>query len=183
MTIRKLAERHWAFDIDRTWSGDPLSRAEATMLTVELSPRAELRVTVDAPYAGDPPPGAPPGRVDGLWNHEVVELFLARGDRRAVYFELELGPHGHHLALGFNGVRQPSQATDSSSETVDFSVSRNAGRWAGTARLELPASLTGTRLRGNAFRIWGRADRRFEVAARLPGSTPDFHQPQHFPSL
>ena len=33
----------------------------------------------------------------GLWDYEVVELFLLNSDTEE-YLELEFGPHGHYLA-------------------------------------------------------------------------------------
>lgn len=43
------------------------------------------------------------GSLDGLWDYEVVEVFfLGRAER---YFELEMSPHGHYLALKLQGAR------------------------------------------------------------------------------
>ena len=73
---------------------DEASSLEVTV-TVTDSPDG-LRVAVDAPAHGDPPPctpeggPAPVGATWALWDHEVVELFVLGADDH--YTELELGP-------------------------------------------------------------------------------------------
>ena len=70
--------------IDRTWDGQHIGDDEAVEL--RLSQRGDtLRVEVDAPFHGDPPPPGPPGPTWALWEHEVVELFLLGADGRLVY--------------------------------------------------------------------------------------------------
>ena len=94
------------FEISGTWDGGPLSAQEFARVELRLdADRDEVTVATQAAFFGDPKPDAPPGRLDGLWNFEVVELFLLGADQR--YLELEFGPHGHHLALRFRGPRVP----------------------------------------------------------------------------
>nr|WP_276603414.1 rhomboid family intramembrane serine protease [Nannocystis pusilla] len=84
----------------------------------------------------------------GLWNFEVVELFLHAPDDR--YLELEFGPHGHSLALQLHGVRNLVATVD-----VAFVAEPPAnGRWRGRAvvspDLLPPASPAGTPTRSTA---------------------------------
>jgi hypothetical protein len=58
--------------IGRDWSGAVLPREQRAELRLSWEDDA-LRVDVDAPFAGDPPPPGPPGPTDRLWEHEVVE--------------------------------------------------------------------------------------------------------------
>src|SRR3989339_1020323 len=52
-------------------------------------------------------PQAPTGtRVEGLWNYDVVEVFLVGPGHQ--YLEIELGAGGHFLALQFDRVRHGS---------------------------------------------------------------------------
>jgi hypothetical protein len=111
----------------------------------------------------------------GLWNHEVVELFIAGAG--AAYLEVELGPWGHHLVLQLAGVRQPI------AQALPMSVStRRCGdqHWTGEARIPrawLPAGPH----RVNAYWISGVGERRvYGCHEPLPGSHPDFHQPDRF---
>lgn len=158
--------------IDRLWDGSAARPTER--VTLALSAVAgHLEITVDAPYHGDPAPHAPPGSTPGLWNYEVVELFLhAPGDR---YLEIELGPHGHHLALRLDGVRNIVDPA----VPLEFTAERPApDRWRGHARVArdlLPPALA----RWNAHAIHGLADaRRYLSAHPAGGERPDFHRPE-----
>jgi hypothetical protein len=155
--------------IGRTWDGDLLDVADRTTLRLTLDD-ASLRIEVDAPYAGDPAPAGPPGATDRLWEHEVVELFVAGPDER--YTEIELGPHGHHLGLRLDGIRTPVQT----GFPIAFEAGIEGGRWTGTAVVarellpERPA-------RCNAYRIGGG---RHEALVAVPGPAPDFHRLDRF---
>ena len=62
--------------IARAWDGGPARPDEVVLLTLH---RVEdgLVLHVNAPMHDDPPPAAPPGPTWALWEHEVVELFIA----------------------------------------------------------------------------------------------------------
>ena len=83
-------------EISQTWQGSPVPKADTIRLELGVS-GAHLTIDVDAPFYGDPRPSGPPGPTDGLWNYEVVEIFIAGVGPE--YLEIELGPHGHHLVL------------------------------------------------------------------------------------
>lgn len=144
-----------------------------------------LRIVVDAPSHGDPPPPGKPGPTPGLWNYEVVEVFLAESSDSSEtvrYLEIELSPHGHHLVLRFEGVRNVvGQGMDLEYRAR---IDRAAGRWTGEALLPNDWLPPGP-LRVNAFAIHGVGERRrFLVSSPLPsGDAPDFHQPLEFPKL
>jgi hypothetical protein len=138
---------------------------------------SELALEVDAPFHGDTPPKGPPGSVDGLFEYEVVEVFLlGSGDR---YLEVELGPFGHYFVLELKGVRH----IERSGLPLPYSCDRSGERWTGTARVPLdylPAGLCA----GNAYAIHGRGARRRHLAAHpVGGAHPDFHCIDRFPPL
>ena len=143
-------------------------------LHLQMQP-THLHVHIKAAFANDPPPPGAPGSFWGLWNHEVVELFLLGKDER--YLELEFGPHGHYLVLQFKGERQTvSQELD-----IKFVAQRDVGpTWSGQAsipRAYLPADIT----RWNAYRIFGPPQRRIHMAAYpITSTTPDFHKIAQF---
>lgn len=154
----------------RRWDGTPSPPGEHATLTLRLREDA-LLIDVDAPFVGDPPPPAPPGPTQQLWEHEVVELFV-QGPQGA-YTEIELGPRGHHLLLRLEGVREVRDQ----GHAIEWEPRLAEGRFVGTAvvpRALLPA----TPWRGNATAIRGvGAARRYDSALALSGSRPDFHQP------
>ena len=132
---------------------------------------------MSAPFHDDPPPLGEPGPTDRLWEHEVVELFVAGRDDR--YTEVELSPWGHHLVLRLHGVRRVIDTQ----LPLAFRVRRCGARWIGVARLDREL-LPPPPWRANAYAIHGEgSDRRFLSATPLPGEQPDFHQPDRFPAL
>lgn len=166
--------------VDRTWSGEPLAAAERAELRIDATEHG-LALVVDAPFHGDPPPPGAPGPTPGLWEHEVVELFVAGpgADAEVEYLEVELSPHGHHLVLRLAGVRRGVEE----GLPLDFRAAIDGGRWRGAARIPrrwLPPPPH----RAAAFALHGTGDaRRYLSSLALPGERPDFHQPSRFPPI
>jgi hypothetical protein len=165
--------------ITRTWDGAAAPADEHVTVTVTDSPDG-LRVAVEAPAHGDPPPctpeggPAPVGATWALWDHEVVELFVLGADDH--YTELELGPHGHHLLLRLHGRRNLVERL----LPVDATWRTAGGRW--QAEAVLPVGVLPPRpWRVNAYAIHGTgAARRYLAWAPVPGPQPDFHRLEHF---
>ncbi|MBO84327.1 MAG: hypothetical protein CL927_03120 [Deltaproteobacteria bacterium] len=162
------------FDIEQKWNGRPSTRRERVIVVVEDDGDC-LKVVVDAPFHGDPAPEGPPGSTPGLWDHEVVELFIAGAGTE--YLELEFGPFGHYLALSFSDVREQSGGP----HALEYRTAVLKHAWTGTARVPR-ALLPAGPYRMNATAIHGHPvrHRRFLSAQVLPGAKPDFHQPEHF---
>ena len=160
--------------IDRTWDGIPLESDAHTLLTIDRHPQG-LRVSVNAPFYDDPPPDALPGSTWALWNYEVVELFIAGPDE--TYIEIELGPHGHYLALALDGVRNIVR------RDLPITVQTKGisdGRWHGSAVLPSGIIPVGPH-RIAAFAIHGTGKNRTYLSCPpMPGETPNFHQPHRF---
>lgn len=140
----------------------------------------ELCIEVASPYFADPAPAAPVGATDRLWEHEVVEVFIA--DAAENYLEVELSPHGHQLVLELQGVRRVvrSQLPIRYVARIEQAVSGLAGaayaRFYGEARVPweyLPARA----LRVNAYAIHGAPAQRCYHAHSAPGGdVADFHK-------
>jgi hypothetical protein len=148
---------------------------------VRLRCRAnELCIEVAMPYFADPAPKAPVGATDRLWEHEVCEIFIADGAEH--YLEVELSPHGHHLVIELQGVRQvvrsrlPIQYTARIERAASGAPAGSHGKFFGEARvpweyLPVPA------LRVNAYAIHGPPQRRCYHAHSAPGGdVADFHK-------
>jgi hypothetical protein len=155
--------------IDKTWDGAPIGADEIARVELIAEPHRVV-ATVDAPFHGDPPPAGPPGPTGGLWEHEVVEIFLL--GREDAYLEIELGPHGHHLALELRGARNVVRR----GLPLRYDARIEGRRWSGIASIPrgwLPDGLD----RGNAYAIHGTGlSRRHLAAFPVPGDRPDFHR-------
>ena len=174
--------------IERDWEGRLLPEADRSLVMASLV-TDELVVTFDVPYFGDPPPPSAAGSTPRLWEHEVVELFIA--DEREHYLELEFGPHGHYLALELRGVRSIVQqgmplvyaARIELASAPPAVRSGPIGRYRGTARVPM-SYLPLPPARGNAYSIHGAPDSRcYHAHAAVPGDRPDFHQLECFTPL
>lgn len=174
--------------VDQHWDGTPVAPSSQATLTLLDRPGHGLDVQVDAPRFHDPLPPAPPGRLDGLWAYEVVELFLLGEDER--YLEVEVGPGGHHLALAFAGQRVrvdddvPIQVIRTDDPSTDGT---RADRWTARfviAEANLPPGWREGGRRCNAYTIHGAPDARCYAVAHVLGTQqPDFHAIAAFPTL
>lgn len=157
--------------VDRLWDGRAALPVEIVRFHLQEAP-AGLGVHVLAPDHGDPRPAAPPGFCDGLWNYEVVELFV--GGDSDTYFELELGPHGHHLALTLAGHHRERVAN----HTLSVSTTRTNTWW--RASCTVPMEMLPPRpWTMNAHAIHGVGpERRCLSFTPQPASDdrPDFHR-------
>ena len=164
--------------IASTWSGEPLALKDEVSLTIRTDSDV-IVLQVDAPYYGDPAPESGPGSVDGLWEYEVVEWFLVGEGQPIPYLEVELGPHGHHLVLQLEGVRNAVRTRRSLAYTAEIT----GNRWRGVARIPL-SWLPPDPSRHNGFAIHGvREHRVYSAAYPVPGPHPDFHRLDYFGSF
>lgn len=176
-TTRKgLGRQGGSLVVDKSWDGRLLAASARAQVSFELGP-AGLTIVVRAPFYNDPPPPDPAGELDGLWEYEVVELFLLGAAGR--YLEVELGPHGHYLVLLMAGVRQvDKRLTPSHSAPLIMGSHWQTTLIVPDRELPLPFS------HANAYAIHGQgAARCYQAAFAVPGPRPDFHQPRFFQPL
>jgi len=180
--------RSTTFEIGHTWDGAPIADAPHAAITFTLG-ESSFALEVDSHYYADPPPAAPPGSLDGLWEFEVVELFLLGDDER--YLELELSPHGHYLALQLHHPRM----LVAKGFPLDYRCRHEGERWWGHAEGDaalLPPGLHSA----NAYAIHGLGAHRRYLAAhpvashqrvkshqRVESHQPDFHRLETFEPL
>jgi hypothetical protein len=162
--------------INKTWNGEelPIQHHANVMLTMD---KGHLMIEIDAPFYDGRRPQTPAGFTDGLWNFDVVELFIVGKKQR--YIELEFGPYGHYLGYRFNGVRNKNGVLSE----IDYVATIVDNRWHAKASIPqstLPLKETaGWRLNGTA--IHGATNARvYHSHTTLTGDTPDYHQPDLF---
>src|SRR6476659_5074489 len=86
--------------IASTWDGEAIGADEQALVRLRLTAR-DLHLAVSAPFHGDPRPRGEPRSTPRLWEHEVVELFVAGESAGGATpsTEIELSPWSHHLVL------------------------------------------------------------------------------------
>lgn len=164
--------------VRQLWNGN-VCPDERVWADVTLASQSDgLAVHAEAPVLHDQliPQDTPMGtRVEGLWNFDVVELFLVGPGHR--YFELELGAGGHFLALSFDCIRHRSDDHLSWIPLIQYHKTPEK-TW--VAHLVIPWSMIPENVR--ALNVFVYAAGQYLAMSQLPGSSPDFHQPDHFPS-
>jgi len=170
-----MAVKNTRLVIGRTWGGELVAADERVHVRLLLGDGA-LIVNIDAPFHDDPAPPGPAGSFDGLWDYEVVEVFLLGAAER--YLELEFGPHGHYLALQLEGRRNAIAR----GLPLDYTSDQKGSRWTGSAEVPL-ASLPADLHACNAYAIHGVAQERRYLATYPGTGAPDFHQLASFESL
>ena len=166
------------FTIDKFWNGEacPDAQYHAEVWLNQSSKGLVIRTHCPT-FPNQRIPDAPRDkRFDGLWDYDVVEVFLVGAG--GTYLEVELGAGGHWLVLGFDGVRHRSN------DYVAFNPDhRNASALAGTwqSTITIPWEMIPTPIaRMNAFAIF---QGQFLAMSPVPGKEPDFHQPAAFPEV
>lgn len=167
--------------VSSTWNGSVLCKGAQASITLKPQ-QHEILLRVSAPFHDDPPPDAPVGSTDKLWEHEVVELFIS-GDvdeeGRVPYIEIEMSPHGHHLVLEFLGQRHRVKVHSD----VDYTAVIDGKRWFGDMKVPRGWLPKGA-LRCNAYSIRGQGRSRGYFAMKpMGGKQPDFHRLEFFAPL
>lgn len=158
-------------------------------------PPAELALVADpdclwllarhATPAKPHPDGQPGEFLEGLWQHDVAELFIAAADRMT-YLEFNLSPVGAWWFAGFVAPRQ--RAADLPLPQVRTEAfAHGDGGWA--AAIGIPLDFLkqhvgwGPDCTLNVTFILNSPDQRFLSATTLGDGDPDFHRPGHFSTI
>lgn len=135
-------------------------------------------IEVSGPFYNDPaPPDGKPGEpYYELWNYEVAEMFFLNNETKQ-YLELEFSPHGEHLVLLLDGVRNAFKH----SIPLDYKAEIKGARWSGVARVPVHYFPKGVN-RFNAYSISGEKDedKIYKALFAVPGEQPDFHRIEYF---
>lgn len=173
--IRPLPEELHC-SISNLWNGTAADQSLHAGVWISQSVRGILVRVHSKIHPSSQSPTAPAGsRVDGLWQYNVVELFLVGVNDQ--YLEIELSESGHWLVLGFESVRKRSHAYEDFIPEFTHSIDANYGTW--ESSILIPWSIIPENLsRMNAFSI---IEGQYLALNSVPGLEPDFHQPSTYP--
>lgn len=181
--------------INRLWDGTKLEFEDQVTVCISFEEATEsVVVSVDAPFYNDPKPVPlnAASNFDGLWNFEVVEVFIK--GKQDKYLEMEMGPHGQYLILACNGYRQ---CFVRGIEPVSYTANIEGSRWRGKLVIQsklLPpvSAIVSSPFTFNAFSIHNKkgSDNERVHASLFPPPkasedyrTPDFHKLELFKPL
>ncbi len=124
----------------------------------------------------------------GLWDWDVVELFVSCAPKGLPYYEFQVSPLGQRFELKIEEPRKKVDRDFKSGFMADASKRpRSPGGW--DAEISVPLSVLGwdrkpESIIGNAFAILGPPKARTYWSRFLkPQKVPDFHRPKEFKSL
>lgn len=162
--------------LNKLWNGQDC-QDDRLFVEVTMARKKEgLDIAVVSPMLHEQKiPEAPIGtRVDGLWDYDVVELFIVGPGHR--YVELELGAGGHWLLLEFDRIRHRNREYKEFDPLLKYEHTAEK-MW--KSQLVLPWNLITENVR--AMNVFGILAGQFLALSPVPGSEPDFHQPDCFP--
>ena len=171
------------FKIQTLWDGTLLREDEQILFSLSFE-CDKVILEVEAPFYDDPKPDSSGGRMnlDGLWDFEVVELFIKGAHDK--YLEIELGPHGHFLLLVCDGYRQ---CFHRGIDPIAYTAKISGNRWKGVLEFSpelLPpmSAVPAAPLSFNAFAVHSKPQGRIYATLFPPEKAegdylvPDFHR-------
>lgn len=122
----------------------------------------------------------------GLWDWDVIEVFLQPRSGDPTYYEFQVSPLGQHFELEIFEPRKRFNKEFKSGFTVSTRELSGLNSWA--AQMRIPLKNLGwdgrlESLKGNAFAILGNDPRTYWSLSLPAQDQPDFHLPHHFVSL
>ena len=160
--------------VEKRWNGEDCSREDlhASAWLSQTDDGVVIRVQALVLEDQKMPEAEVGARFDGLWDFDVVEVFLV-GDNHH-YLEVELGAGGQWLVLEFDEIRKRSN--DHADLQPKFSHIRGDEVW--SAEIVIPRDLVPEGFRGMC--VFVIAGGKFLSLVPMPGDEPDFHQPDVF---
>jgi hypothetical protein len=169
--------------VSHDWHGNACSPAAEVALVVDP---ACLWLLARRASPARPDPGARLGDFrEGLWQHDVAELFIAAADRQR-YLEFNVSPNGAWWFAGFAAPRERI-AEHCLPEIRTEAFAHAAGGWA--AALGIPLDFLNQHVAWgpdsalNVTLILDSPDQRFLTATDLGHGAPDFHRPERFSAI
>jgi hypothetical protein len=151
-------------------------RREGPLLTASFRVESGVAITAN--------PALPVGESQwGLWEWDVVELFVSCDPGRLPYYEFQVSPLGQRFELE---IFEPRKRFNRDFRSGFESSARRLSETSWEAEMRIPLDQLGwdrkgASLAGNAYAILGPAAARTYWSLFLgPQAKPDFHLPQQF---
>lgn len=145
---------------------------------------SEFTFRVKAKGVGNPEAGSLRSRIEGLWEGEVFELFLASTDA-SKYLEINLDKAGNWWDMGFNEVRKRNKAVLNEDQVSTKTLTTDSQV---VSEIRFPVQPVEKylgkvdTLRVNFTAILRSPTQHYSLS-KLSGDYPNFHQPEYFPSI
>ncbi len=160
--------------IAKHWDGTELPFSQYTTVKTSLG-KDSLRVEFESPIEEYTTPDSPVGFTDGLWEYDVVELFIAQPNGE--YVEIEAGPKGHWLVYEFESYRKQK---DLPKKELEYTCAVEDGVWKGVFTVPLSwLSAPIGECTVNAYQYRSAGDQ-FLAWQSIPSIEPDFHKTECF---
>lgn len=119
--------------------------------------------------------------VEGLWNEDVLELFIANSVGR--YFELNLSPIGAWWAQEFNSYRQRAHSFDTVRAGTLCFAKVGSDSWQAGLSIKLESlKLDFNSFQQAKFNVSAIINQKFYSWAKIKTPSPDFHRCDYFVS-
>lgn len=171
--------------LERDWHGETI--AKPLMFSLAHDERYLWFLAAGSTTAQTHPKARPGMFTPELWQYDVAELFLA-DPQSGRYLELNLAANGAWWSCEFTAPRHRAETCELPfPETATFAELSVEGGW--MAAMAIPLDLLVARLgfgettKINVTFITQSPQQQFLSATKLPGTEPDFHQPEHFSSF
>ncbi|HXH30191.1 MAG TPA: hypothetical protein VNJ01_05210 [Bacteriovoracaceae bacterium] len=170
--MKKHGDGHARHGLKVTWSGS------FSQLVIEF----QVNKRTSAPWLSDPAFTTDWSKNWGLWNKDVVEIFLqlrsGPSDLKAPYLELQVSALNQPFALVITEPRKTFHAPMELNLATSVTVEPRA--WTAQFKFALPAELKGSLLYGGFFACLDQDPREFYALAPNSEENPDFHRPDLF---
>lgn len=119
---------------------------------------------------------------NGLWNFDVVELFVQRENAKNHYLELEVSPKGQKVAILVKKPREDFLSVDPRGSDITAEITKKGfNAYFKILVSDIPGD--GDLIIGNAHACLGRDQRSHYSLFEGVKAKPDFHRPDYFQDL
>lgn len=171
--------------LEKDWHGETI--AARMMFSLAMDTHRLWFIAASATAAKIHPAARPGSFTAELWRYDCAELFI-HDPQSGRYLEFNLAANSAWWSCEFVAPRVRAEDIDIAfPEVATFADLSIDGGW--MVAMSIPLDILRSRVlfseesKINVNFITSSPDQRFISAAKMPGVEPDFHQPQHFPTI